>query len=76
MIDEVRPQRITWLESTLVWDIQVSSIHYHVFTDPRPFEETCVFFTRDHHSEVVGRYDDHDSVVEEMKQKHNATVKS
>jgi len=72
MIDEIRPQRITRLESTLVGDIQVSSIHYHVFTEPRVFDETCVFFGRENRSEIVGKYDDHASVVEEMKQKYKA----
>ena len=76
MIDEIRPQRITWLESTLVGDIQVSSIHYAVFTEPRLLEETCVFFERENRSEVVGKYDDHDRVVEEMKQKYDATIMS
>lgn len=74
MIDEIRPQRVTVLESTLMGDIEVSSINYHVFTEPRALDETVVFFDRDNRSEEMGTYDDHDRVVEEMKQKYEAAI--
>jgi len=76
MINEIRPQRITRLESTLVGDIDVSSINGAPLFTAGTLDETCVFFLRNNHSEVVGKYDDHDKVVEEMKQNYNATVKS
>ena len=72
MIDEIRPHRTTWLESTLVGNIQVSSIHYHVFTEPRVLNETVVIFERENRSEYKGTYSAHDYVVEEMKQKYKA----
>jgi len=76
MIDQIRPQRTTWLDSTLAGDIKVSSVHYHIFTEPRALDETCVFFVRDNRSEVVGKYDDHDQVVRLLEKTYEATVAS
>ena len=76
MIDQIRPQRITWLDSTLAGDIKVSSVHYHIFTLPRDTDETCVFFVRDNRSEVVGKYDDHEKVVRLLERTYEATVVS
>ena len=76
MINEIRPQRITRLDSTLVGEIEVSSIHYQHLFSPKPENATVVFFNDANRNEDKGFYDDHDSVVEEMKQKYNATVKS
>ena len=76
MIKETRPQRITRLESTLKGDIDVSSVEGEPSFGLMPLDETCVFFRRDHHSEIMGHYDDHDHVVEEMMRKYDATVRS
>jgi hypothetical protein len=64
------------MESTLKGDIEVSSIHCRHLFGTLDADETVVFFRRDGYSENIGRYDDHDRVVDEMKQKYNATVKS
>lgn len=76
MINHIRPQRVTVLESVLVGEIEVSSIHYQHLFSPRPENATVVFFNDANRNEDKGFYDDHDSVVEEMKQKYKATIKS
>lgn len=82
MINHIRPQKVTVLESVLVGEIEVSSIHFTIElsdeSDSRPYNETAVFFPDAAHipSDVVRGYDSHDSVVEEMKQKYKATIKS
>lgn len=80
MINHIRPQKVTVLESVLVGEIEVSSIHFTIDSDEsdRPYNETAVFFPDAAHipSDVVRGYDSHDRVVEEMKQKYKATIKS
>lgn len=76
MRQEIRPQKVTKLESTLKGDIDVSSIHCRHLFAMIDANETVVFFRRDGYTENIGRYDDHDKVVDEMKQKYDATVKS
>lgn len=74
----IEPQRVTKLVAPLFGEIEVSSIHYrHIFSS-RPENATVVFFSEGlrSRSEDRGTYDDHDRVVEEIKQKYNATVKS
>lgn len=77
MIEEViQPHRVTKLESALMGEIEVSSVHYRHRFSSRPENSTVVFFNRDNRNEDKGTYSAHDRVVEEMKQKYDATVKS
>lgn len=73
---EIQPHRVTKLESVLMGEIEVSSVHYRHRFSPRPENSTVVFFNRDNRNESKGTYYDHDKVVDEMKQKYDATVKS
>lgn len=74
--EEIQPHRVTKLESVLMGEIEVSSVHYRHLFSPRPENSTVVFFNRDNRNDNKGTYGDHDRVVDEMKQKYNATVKS
>lgn len=74
--EEIQPHRVTKLESVLMGEIKVSSVHYRHLFSPRPENSTVVFFNRDNRNDNKGTYGDHDRVVDEMKQKYNATVKS
>lgn len=74
--EEIEPQRVTKLESVLMGEIEVSSVYYRYGKGDRLESSTVVFFNRDNRNENKGTYGAHDYVVDEMKQKYNATVKS
>ena len=59
---ELKPQIVTEIKLKL-GTVTVSSICYKY--DNHVYDETCVFFTDDT-SDVVGTYDDHCKIVQEL----------
>ena len=74
--EEIEPHRVTKLESALMGEIEVSSVHYRHRFSSRPENSTVVFFNRDNRNEDKGTYAAHDYVVREMVRKYDATIKS
>ena len=70
--EEIQPHRVTKLESVLMGEIEVSSVHYRYGKGSLIESATVVFFNRDNRNENKGTYGAHDYVVEEMKQKYKA----